>query len=100
MLASVTLITSLPAFAVVLQVIYVTLLLLQGFSHIIFEEVILYLELLDCVRCLLVCGGLGLVDLSLLICEVDSSFDAKGGGQVGMEGILDAHCGCLEETHS
>ena len=70
---------SLPAFAVGFQIIYVTLLLLQGLCHIIFEEVILYLKLLDCVRCLLVCGGLGMVDSGLLSCEVDSSFDAEGG---------------------
>ena len=96
----VTLIMSLPASAVVFQVVNVTLLLFQGISNIIFEEVVLDLNLLDGVGCLLDCGGLGLVDFCLLCCEVERSFDAKCGGQVGVEGVLDAHCGRLEETHS
>ena len=70
------------------QVVYVTLLLFQGVSDIILEEVVLDLNLLDSVGCLLDCGGLGLVDFCLLCCEVESSFDAKCGGQVGVEGGL------------
>ena len=95
-----TIVCSLFARAIALEVIDFALLLLKCFGHICFEEVVLNLHLLGCVRDLLDGSFVVFVDFLLFVCELDCSFQTKGWCESCMEGILDTHGGCLDESCS